>query len=120
MAFMEQKHDNTSRYVNNYIKRALKSERYLTDTDIKFANFMTQVDNIVKMQLDLLEITEGRYDGGATVIASQCPIPDWYAAIGDPTIADAICDRLLHTAYRLELRGDSMRKKQGEIRKEGG
>ena len=69
---------------------------------------------------DLLEITEGRYDGGATVIASQCPIPDWYAAIGDPTIADAICDRLLHTAYRLELRGDSMRKKQGEIRKEGG
>jgi DNA replication protein DnaC len=69
---------------------------------------------------DLLEITEGRYDGGASVIASQCPIPDWYAAIGDQTIADAICDRLLHTAYRLELRGDSMRKKQGEIRKEGG
>jgi DNA replication protein DnaC len=69
---------------------------------------------------DLLEITEGRYDGGASVIASQCPIPDWYTAIGDPTIADAICDRLLHTAYRLELRGDSMRKKQGEIRKEGG
>jgi DNA replication protein DnaC len=69
---------------------------------------------------DLLEITEGRYDGGASVIASQCPIPDWYAAIGDPTIADAICDRLLHTAYRLELRGDSMRRKQGEVRKEGG
>ena len=62
---------------------------------------------------DLLEITEGRYDGGASVIASQCPIPDWYAAIGDPTIADAICDRLLHTAYRLELRGDSMRKETG-------
>jgi DNA replication protein DnaC len=69
---------------------------------------------------DLLEITEGRYSSGASVIASQCPIPDWYQAIGDPTLADAICDRLLHTAYRLELRGDSMRKKQGEIRKEGG
>ena len=69
---------------------------------------------------DLLEITEGRYEGGASVIASQCQITDWYTAIGDPTIADAICDRLLHTAYRLELRGDSMRKKQGEIRKEGG
>ena len=69
---------------------------------------------------DLLEITEGRYDGGASVIASQCPITDWYSAIGDPTIADAICDRLLNTAYRIELRGDSMRKKQGETIKEGG
>jgi len=59
---------------------------------------------------DLLEITEGRYSLGASVIASQCPILDWYQSIGDPTLADAICDRLLHTAYRLELRGDSMRK----------
>jgi len=63
---------------------------------------------------DILEVIEGRYDAGATVIASQCPIKDWHPAIGDPTLADAICDRLLHNAYRLELKGDSMRRKQGE------
>lgn len=61
---------------------------------------------------DLLEIIEARYDSGATVVASQCPIPDWHPAIGDPTMADAICDRLLHKAYRLTLKGDSMRRKR--------
>lgn len=60
---------------------------------------------------DLLEIIEDRYQMGATVIASQCPISDWHPNLGDPTLADAICDRLLHNAYRLELRGESMRKK---------
>jgi len=59
---------------------------------------------------DLLEIVEGRYDASATVIASQCPIADWHPAIGDPTLADAICDRLLHNAYRLTLKGDSIRR----------
>ncbi len=48
---------------------------------------------------DLLEIVEERYQTGATVIASQCPVREWYANIGDPTMADAICDRLLHNAY---------------------
>lgn len=61
---------------------------------------------------DLLEIIEDRYQAGATVIASQCPITDWHPNIGDPTLADAICDRLLHNAYKIELRGDSMRKDQ--------
>ena len=60
-------------------------------------------------QRDLLEVIEDRYQLGATVIASQCPMGDWHPAIGDPTLADAICDRLLHNAYKLELRGDSMR-----------
>jgi len=58
---------------------------------------------------DLLEVIEDRYQAGATVIASQCPIGDWHPNIGDPTLADAICDRLLHNAYKVELRGDSMR-----------
>jgi DNA replication protein DnaC len=49
-----------------------------------------------------------------THITSQCPISDWHPNIGDPTLADAICDRLLHNAYKIELRGDSMRKNQGE------
>jgi DNA replication protein DnaC len=58
---------------------------------------------------DLLEVVEDRYQTGATVITSQCPIGDWHPNIGDPTLADAICDRLLHNAYRVELRGSSMR-----------
>jgi DNA replication protein DnaC len=62
---------------------------------------------------DLLEIVEDRYQSGATVITSQCPIGDWHPNIGDPTLADAICDRLLHNAYKIELKGDSMRKDQG-------
>ena len=60
-------------------------------------------------QRDLLEVIEDRYQAGATVITSQCPIGDWHPNIGDPTLADAICDRLLHNAYKVELRGDSMR-----------
>ena len=58
---------------------------------------------------DLLEIVEDRYQSGAMVITSQCPIGDWHPNIGDPTLADAICDRLLHNAYKIELKGDSMR-----------
>ena len=58
---------------------------------------------------DVLEIVEDRYQATATVIASQCPIGDWHPNIGDPALADAICDRLLHNAYKIELRGDSMR-----------
>jgi len=73
-------------------------------------------------QRDLLEVIEDRYQSGSTVIASQCPIGDWHPNIGDPTLADAICDRLLHNAYRIELRGDSMRTRPGstseKVRKE--
>jgi DNA replication protein DnaC len=58
---------------------------------------------------DLLEVVEDRYQAGATIIASQCPISDWHPNIGDPTLADAVCDRLLHNAYKIEMRGDSMR-----------
>ncbi len=60
-------------------------------------------------QRDLLEVIEDRYQLGATIIASQCPIGDWHPDIGDSTLANAICDRLLHNAYRIELRGDSIR-----------
>jgi DNA replication protein DnaC len=60
---------------------------------------------------DLLEIAEERYQSGAIIVTSQCPIGDWYHNIGDPTLADAICDRLFHNAYKIELRGDSLRRK---------
>ena len=51
-----------------------------------------------------------RSDPAVTVITSQCPIKNWHHIIGEPTIADAICDRLLHHAYKIELKGDSIRK----------
>jgi DNA replication protein DnaC len=61
---------------------------------------------------DLLEVVEDRYQAASTIIAAQCPIKRWHAAIGDPTLADAICDRLLAKAYKLELDGPSLRPKE--------
>ena len=61
---------------------------------------------------DLLEIVEDRHQAGSTVITSQCPLKEWHAAIGDPTLADAILDRLVHNAYKIALKGPSMRGKE--------
>ena len=59
---------------------------------------------------DLLEILEERYGRRSTIVTSQLPVEDWHTVIGDPTYADAILDRLVHNAHRLNLTGDSMRK----------
>ena len=59
---------------------------------------------------DLLEVLDDRYGRSATLVATQVPIADWHSRIPDPTISDAVLDRLIHNAYRLELKGDSMRK----------
>jgi DNA replication protein DnaC len=61
---------------------------------------------------DLLEIIEDRYQAGATIIATQSPVKQWHPAIGDPTLADAICDRLVHNAYTIALKGPSLRDKE--------
>lgn len=71
---------------------------------------LTQLSDIERR--DFLEVIEDRYLAGSTIIASQCPIKDWHPNIGDPTLADAIMDRLLHNAYKIEMRGDSMRTKR--------
>src|SRR5208283_756200 len=63
-------------------------------------------------QRELLEIVEERYDRKATIITSQLPIKSWHDAMQDPTLADAILDRLVHNAYKVELKGESMRKKR--------
>ena len=60
-----------------------------------------------------LEICDDRYRRRSTVLTSQLPVSSWHKQIGDPTIADSILDRLVHNAYRLELSGDSLRKKSG-------
>jgi DNA replication protein DnaC len=59
---------------------------------------------------DLLEILDDRYDRKSTLITSQLPVEQWHTYLEDPTIADAILDRLIHNSYRLALKGDSMRK----------
>jgi len=59
---------------------------------------------------DLLEIVEDRHNRGSTIVTSQLPVDHWHEAIANPTVADAILDRLVHNAHRLTLNGDSMRK----------
>jgi DNA replication protein DnaC len=59
---------------------------------------------------DLLEILEDRYDKKSTLITSQLPIDQWHAYIDEPTLADAILDRLVHNSHRIALKGGSMRK----------
>jgi DNA replication protein DnaC len=60
-----------------------------------------------------LEICDVRYQSRSTLLTSQLPVAKWHAQIGDPTVADSILDRLVHAAHRIELQGESMRKKKG-------
>lgn len=64
-----------------------------------------------QQQMDLMEIIEDRHNISSTIIASQLPVGSWYEVIGEATIADAILDRLVHTSHRVELKGESLRKK---------
>lgn len=61
---------------------------------------------------DFLEICDDRYQRRSLMLTSQMPVAHWHEQMGDPTIADSILDRLVHNAYRIELKGDSMRKKR--------
>ena len=69
-----------------------------------------QLDEMGRMAL--LEIIEDRHGRASTIVVSQLPVTKWFETIGDSTIADAILDRLVHTAHRIELKGESMRKKR--------
>jgi DNA replication protein DnaC len=64
---------------------------------------------------DLMEVIEDRYERRSTLIASQLPIEHWHDYIGEATLADAILDRLLHSAHRLNLTGESMRKERANV-----
>lgn len=63
-------------------------------------------------RMALLEIIEDRHGRASTIIVSQLPVAKWFEVIGDSTVADAVLDRLVHNAHRLELKGDSLRKKK--------
>lgn len=69
-----------------------------------------QLDEMARMAL--LEIIEDRHGRASTIVVSQLPVTKWFETIGDSTIADAILDRMVHTTHRIELKGESMRKKR--------
>jgi len=71
---------------------------------------LTHLDK--QQQMDFMEMIEDRHGRSSTIIASQLPVASWYDVIGEETIADAILDRLVHASYRVEIKGESMRKKQ--------
>lgn len=89
--------------IYKFIEKLAKSELLIID-DFGLAHLDKQ------QQMDLMEIIEDRHAKNATIIASQLPVSAWFDIIGEPTIADAILDRLAHTSYKIEIKGDSLRK----------
>ena len=68
---------------------------------------------------DLLEILEDRYGRASTMLATQIPVADWHDRLGNATLSDAVMDRISHNAYRLELCGESMRKRRSPLTHSG-
>ena len=68
----------------------------------------------VAARRDLLELLDDRHGQRSTLVTSQLPVDHWHEVIGDPTLADAILDRLVHSAYRITLKGESMRKRRAK------
>ena len=95
----------------NYLRHLQKLAKiHLLIIDDFGLNSMTETD-----RKDLLEIVEDRYTIGSTIITSQLPTKDWHEYIGDPTVADAICDRLFPVSHKFEMKGGSMRKPDKDI-----
>jgi DNA replication protein DnaC len=90
--------------------RFAKLFRLLTRADLLILDDWGPDRLTASQRRDLMEIVEDRYGTGSTLITSQLPVESWHEVIGEPTFADAILDRLVHNAYRLNLNGPSMRK----------
>ena len=84
---------------------------YLQKTELVILDDFGLIPFDQNLRLALLQILEDRYNKNAIIIASQLPIKNWYDYLNDPTIADAILDRLMAKNHRIELKGDSLRKK---------
>lgn len=85
--------------------------RRLARLDLLIIDDWGMTELTAAQRLDLMEVIDDRHDRRATLLASQIPVDRWHAVIGDQTYADAILDRLVHNAHRLELTGESMRKR---------
>jgi len=94
----------------SYLKEIAKIERHQLIIFDDFGLQMLDKQN----RMTLLEIIEDRHEKGAAIFTSQLPVNEWYEIIGEKTIADAIMDRLVHNAHRIELTGESMRRKRTE------
>ena len=90
--------------------RYAKLLRQLARVDLLILDDWGPEPLLAEQQRDLLEIVEDRYNAGSLIITSQLPIDRWYEIVGNPTLADAILDRIIHNAHRIELRGESLRK----------
>lgn len=86
--------------------------RPLTRVDLLILDDWGPESLTAEQRRDFMEIIEERHNCRSTIITSQLPVDRWYDLIGDPTLADAILDRLVHNAYRIELAGESLRKKR--------
>lgn len=107
----------------------LMQELVMAKADGRFAKVLTQLAKIdllilddwglskltAEQRRDLLEILEDRHEQRSTIVTSQLPIEKWHGMIGDPTLADAILDRLIHNAHKLPLKGESMRKQRSKL-----
>jgi len=94
----------------SYLKELAKIERHQLVIFDDFGLQMLDKQN----RMALLEIIEDRHEKGAAIFTSQLPVNEWYEIIGEKTVADAIMDRLVHNAHRIELTGESMRRKRTE------
>jgi len=119
---------------NGYSARYVRLPRLLTDITIargdgtypKFLSQLAKTDLLIlddwglatlngEQRRDLLDILDDRHALRSTIVTSQLPVKQWHETIGDPTLADAILDRLVHNAYRINLKGESLRKKYSNL-----
>ena len=101
--------DRILRQVRSEIKEAYWMEN--STHGVIIDNELDQVAGLTPANAqDVLEVLDDRYSQAATIVASQMPVNDWFTQIPNPTMADAILDRLVHNAYRLQLVGESQRK----------
>ena len=92
--------------------RYAKLLRQLARVDLLILDDWGPEPLLAEQQRDLLEIVEDRYNAGSLIITSQVPIDRWYEIVGNPTLADAILDRIMHNSHRIELKGESLRKQR--------
>jgi len=95
----------------SYVKEIKKIEK----TDVLIIDDFGIQHLDTQSRLSLLEILEDRHGKKSTIIISQLPVTKWHEIIGDPTIADAICDRIIHSSFRIELKGESVRKRYTKL-----
>jgi DNA replication protein DnaC len=84
-------------------------------TDVLLMDDLAMAPMTDSTRRDLLEILDDRHGHRSTLVTSQIPVDSWHATLGDPTLADAILDRLLHNTYRINRSGDSMRKRKKSL-----